>query len=449
MTFGAGVSWLARCFEETLEEVQTQGYLTPDSLQTTIKLFGVSPTRERITQDLMAYVVNLYNLACTPGTSSAVIEDWLKEENRPDVLKGRPDDEVMGSDPDHNQELLETELETEIERLRAEERRLSVEVDRPSLTAALQRVSILTDADARRVARSHSEARTTYHRSAKDLWPLLEREKQEGPPEPTGDDDGEHAGDEPAGEIADEPGCDAGGVVQPAAEWVEVVPVSGCRVEADGSQNEPEDSAVASTQLVEGPVGSVDGGPSAPGRQNRVLGGAPALENTPPEARVAGCPAEGQGIEPGGETQPVPERVPAVPAPASREEAYGSQNEPEKVAVSLRHKGLMSKVGSVDGQPSAPGRQNGVLGPVPALENRPVEEGIDPGSAAQPLPRWALAALLAARRPDSLLNEEARNASNGSAQVVDTQTSPVDAWPLGPGGPNGVPGGSPAVSGSG
>ena len=137
----------------------------------------------------MAYVINLYNLGCTPGVSSTVVAEWLKPENRPDVLQGLPVDEVFGSDADHNRELLVGQLEGEVERLRAEADRLAREVDGPSLVAVLERAAILTEKAARRVTRSHAEARTTYHRASSALWPMLEREKEEGSPESVGDDD--------------------------------------------------------------------------------------------------------------------------------------------------------------------------------------------------------------------------------------------------------------------
>ena len=98
------------------------------------------------------------------------------------------------------------------------------------LVAALNRASILTDEAARRVARSHGEARTTYHRASKDLWAMLDRE-QEGSPAPAGEDGQADAADAP----------DA--VAEPAQEPVAAVSVPAARVEVDRTQNEPEDSA--------------------------------------------------------------------------------------------------------------------------------------------------------------------------------------------------------------
>ena len=180
-TFCEGLRWIIKGFRDLIDVLQCNGSLETEDVEFAIRLFGVAPTRERMTQDVMAYVVNLYNLGCTPGVSPAVIADWLEEAHRPDVMRGIPDDEVIG-DADENRELLVETFEEEIKRLRAEERRIWVEVDQPSLAAALNRVSILTEDAAKRVARSHSEARTTFHRATKDLWPLLERDKENGPP---------------------------------------------------------------------------------------------------------------------------------------------------------------------------------------------------------------------------------------------------------------------------
>ena len=181
--FGEGARSMGLVFEDLIDIVRTEGHLPKDALELAILWHGVAPTRERITQDVMAYVINLYNLGCTPGVPLTVIEEWLRPENRPDVLQGVPDSEVVGYDADENRELLLDELEGARDRLYAEAERLTREVDLPRLVAALERASILTEKAAKRVARSHSEARSTYHRASNALWPLLDREKEEGLPE--------------------------------------------------------------------------------------------------------------------------------------------------------------------------------------------------------------------------------------------------------------------------
>ena len=184
LSFGAGVRWVIRGFTDLIDVVRSTGFLTPEDLQLGIKLYGVTPTRENMTQRLMPYVINIYNLGCTPGVSPAVIADWLKLENRPDELQDWSDDDLVDSDPETNREMLIGEFEREVERLQAIEKQVLREVDQPSLQNVLDRASILTEADARRVARSHSESRTTYHKASKDLWPLLEREPRRAPRNP-------------------------------------------------------------------------------------------------------------------------------------------------------------------------------------------------------------------------------------------------------------------------
>ena len=178
--FGAGMRLMLTCLEELIEDVQSQGYLAQDDLELALCLVGVAPTREKIRRDVLAYAINLFNLGCTPGASATVVAEWLEPENRPDGLQGVAVDEVFGADAGHNRELLVGELEGEVERLRAEADRLAREVDGPRLAAVLDRASIPIDEAARRLTRSHAEARTTYHRASSALWPMLEREKEEG-----------------------------------------------------------------------------------------------------------------------------------------------------------------------------------------------------------------------------------------------------------------------------
>ena len=279
-------------------------------------MYGVTPTRENMTQRLMPYVVNIYNLGCTPGVSPAVIADWLKLENRPDELQDWSDDDLVDSDPETNREMLIGEFEREVERLQAIEKQVMLEVDQPSLQNVLDRASILTEADARRVARSHSESRTTYHKAAKDLWPMLEREQEQGPAEPAGDDDSLD-GDDTVTDVAvaapvaasalsgqpvafadplseggsGDEGSESTDEAQPAPEWVATGSGSACGEDTAGSQIEPEDLSWISAQQVDSQEGSVDVEPSGSGLQNGVLGLETAHEST-----RAGIPASGVGV---------------------------------------------------------------------------------------------------------------------------------------------------------
>ena len=87
-SFGAGIRLMISCFEELIDDVQNQGYLTQDNLELALCLCGVAPTREQIGQDALAYAINLFNLGCTPGASATVVAEWLQPENRPDGALG-------------------------------------------------------------------------------------------------------------------------------------------------------------------------------------------------------------------------------------------------------------------------------------------------------------------------------------------------------------------------
>ena len=223
-SFGEGTRLMITCLEELIEGVRNQGYLPQVDLELALCSVGVVPTREQISRDVVAYAINLFNLGCTPGVSSTVVAEWLKPENRPDVLRGLPADEVFGADADHNRELLVGQLEAEVERLRAEADRLAREVDGPSLAAVLERAAIPTEKAARRLTRSHAEARTSYHRASSALWPMLEREREEGSPPSV--DDADEAGDAPragaaavaeAAAEADVPGAGTEPVLEPVS----------------------------------------------------------------------------------------------------------------------------------------------------------------------------------------------------------------------------------------
>ena len=295
-SFGEGTRLMIGCIQDLVHVGRTQGFLPADDLELALCMYGVTPTREWIRQDALAYLVNLYNLCCTPGVSSTVIEDWLKPANRPDVLQGLSDDQVIGLDADHNRELLVIELEGEVERLRVEADRLAREVDQPSLAAVLERALILSEEAARRVARSHGEARTTYHRASSALWPLLDREKKQGPPEPAGydqdDEVEERAVPEPAS-AAEAGDREEAASSQPAPGRVPAVPGSARKEEAGVSENEPEDSSDISAQVVDDRAGSVVCRRSLSGRQNGVLSPAPALENP-----LGGALPEPEGDDP-------------------------------------------------------------------------------------------------------------------------------------------------------
>ena len=188
-TFGLGVHWVGSCFQELIQEVQNQGYLSEDSLNWAVRLYGFTPTPEKICGDLNTYIISLYNLACTPGVGPDVIDQWLEPAHRPEVLRDKQRAEFMGDDAQDCRELLVAELEFELERLESEEVRLARDVDGPSLEAVLDQASILTEAAARRVARSQGESRASFHRALPQLYRTLDRDEEKGAPEPVSSDD--------------------------------------------------------------------------------------------------------------------------------------------------------------------------------------------------------------------------------------------------------------------
>jgi hypothetical protein len=367
LTFGHGIRWMIVCFEEMLGEVQSQGFLAPDSLALGIKLLGISPVSARIRQNLDAYTISLYNLGCTPWVSATVIQEWMEPANRPDVLRELPEDQVIGRDAAENRELLVTALEDHVDRLRAEDERISRDVDWPSLASVMKKASILTEDDARRVARSHAEARATFHRASKDLIPALERDKENDLSEPTSGED-EHGDNEAEAEAANEPSVvvEAGAALAASGDPAEGL---GPEREVYQSRNEPEKGVDASAQVVDPKESSVDSRPSEPDRQNGVLSGAPALPETPNQpAMVGGVPGPGAArtsthYSAVGRHHRASERAQSRCATAAKTApGNDSRNEPENISVTATQN-VVVKAHSVTVGLSEPSRQMGFRTP--------------------------------------------------------------------------------------
>ena len=325
--FGEGARSMGLIVEDLIDIVRTEGYLPRESLELGICLQGVAPTREGITQDVTAYGIHLFNLGCTPGVAPAVIEEWLRPENRPDVLQGVPGSEIVGGDADENRDLLLEELEAARDRLYAEAERLSRDVDLPRLVARLERASILTEEAAKRVARSHSEARSTYHRASNALWPLLDREQAEDLPL-VGEEDDTVEGQDAAGVgVASE-------VAQPASAGgfgrlryrslgrSPRVPKTNLRIRA-------EDSA----QIVTAEVVSIDREPSGQEPQDGVFRPAGGRVSAPCGTR-GGEWIDVAGDRPDEEVRPVPDWTKMVPVSACRRADSLLNEEAEKGASS-------------------------------------------------------------------------------------------------------------------
>ena len=255
LTFGFGVAWLGTCFQELIQEAQSRGHLSEESIQWAVRLYGVNPTPQKIRGDVLAYTITINNLGCNPGVGPKLIEHWLEPARRPVVLRDKPREELMGDDADKCREFLLAELEFELERLRSEEERLEREVDGPSLEEVLKLASILTEEAAKRVARSHGESRATFHRALATLYRTLDRDEAEGPPEQASNDELE-----PAAELVAE-AEEAGDVTEAATEAPgDVVPVPSALAEqgAEVLPNDPEKSSDAPAQPLEITTTSVD-----------------------------------------------------------------------------------------------------------------------------------------------------------------------------------------------
>ena len=177
--FGRGVGFLFDSFEGLIDEVRTWGHLPPNLAEIALQLCGCTPEPASIRDNPLAYTIQINNLGCTPGVSASDIDSWLEPANRPAALGHRPRHEVMGTGPGECRERLLRLLEVERDRLRDMEERVTREVDHPSLLEALDRASILTEETARRLARSQSEARTTFHRAWKDLVKVLAADRED------------------------------------------------------------------------------------------------------------------------------------------------------------------------------------------------------------------------------------------------------------------------------
>jgi hypothetical protein len=126
----------------------------------------------------LAYTIHINNLGATPGVSAADIDPWLEPLRRPAELRDRPRHELMGANPQECGIRLLGILEAECNRLVTLADRVREDVDIPSLCESLNRVCLLTDKEARRAARAHTEARINFRQAANDLTKALDRAKK-------------------------------------------------------------------------------------------------------------------------------------------------------------------------------------------------------------------------------------------------------------------------------
>ena len=197
LSFARGCLWVIDEFQSLIENIKRRGYLFQEEIEQTIRFYGISPVPELISHNIVAYQLYTHDLGCALGVSAETLAAWLAPANRPLEIQDLTDDELVAADAAQAAEALLDILESELVRLKAEERRIWTEEDGPSLERLLDGASILTEEAARRVGRSHSESRTTFHRAWTALSLTLKRDKEEGPaetygkPTPSGVDEGE------------------------------------------------------------------------------------------------------------------------------------------------------------------------------------------------------------------------------------------------------------------
>jgi hypothetical protein len=187
--FGQGVAFLIQWHDDSIVEVQSQGCLSPEWLDGVFEVSGCRPGPASVRENPLVYLIHLYNLGCTPGVSPLEIATWLAPSNRPEALRDMPLDHLRAADADHFRGLLVALLQNERDQLLELAKRVDLEVDQPSFRRALNRVSILSDAAARRLAPDRADARLTFPRAFKELIATLERDREKGPPDLPNDDD--------------------------------------------------------------------------------------------------------------------------------------------------------------------------------------------------------------------------------------------------------------------
>jgi hypothetical protein len=381
---GCGVRWLIICFNELIDEVETQGYLSAESIEFCVRLFGWTPTPANIRRDSRPYLIYVANLGCIPGTKPEVIDEWLAPDNRPEVFRDDPRDEMITDDPEECCGLLLENLEVERDRLKEEEARLKRDVDGPRLKEVLKRASILDEAAAKRVARSHGESRATFNRGLGLFFRSLDRDAEMGP--------AADRGEEPVGAVSDP-------AVGPAEREVE-------------SPNDPEDPAVAAAQVAEEVTIFVD----------------PPVSAREPEAGSSSVSPRAEPVPVADVSVGQPEAAAAGPVPAERPAEMESPNDPENGPNDSAQVVVCPETVH-DRECSHPNPTDAVLSPAPVLESTPSE--------APARPAWhALQPSAAGRAADSLLTEEDSLATERSGQAVDSGESLVSGQPPGPIGPS-------------
>jgi hypothetical protein len=177
-SFATGCGWAAACYSNLINAVKSQGVLTPQQFTCAFQLSGASEPDD-VSHCPKAYAVWIAHLGTQGAPQAALLAEALKHANRPVALRAVPAAELAPGTPEECAARLVTLLEREVAWLKTEEARLHTEVDEPEWREEMARAGILTEADAKRVTRSHGESRSTMLRCGKQLLQTLKKDAEE------------------------------------------------------------------------------------------------------------------------------------------------------------------------------------------------------------------------------------------------------------------------------
>jgi hypothetical protein len=178
-SFSLGCSDLAHAYNDAIACIEEQGYLPALELGNVIYFHRIWPVDEVIHTDITAFTFHTLNLACTPGVTPEQLDAWMAPASRPAALRTLSRAELIpGAVEECRQKLIELLAERR-EHFLSETERLCKEEDEPELERLLAEAETLDDAAAKRVARSHAESRTTFHRAFTELGKTLKRDAEE------------------------------------------------------------------------------------------------------------------------------------------------------------------------------------------------------------------------------------------------------------------------------
>jgi hypothetical protein len=178
-SFSLGCRQLVHSFDEAINNVARQGYLSPVALERVIAFHAIPPVDNVIHTNVTAYTFHILNLACTPGVSPDELDAWVKPASRPEPLRGLTREQIIPGDAARCRERLLEYLKLRKEEFACWEAQLQQDEDDPELRRLLDEAETLDEKASRKVNRCHAEARITFDRAFKTLCQTLERDAEE------------------------------------------------------------------------------------------------------------------------------------------------------------------------------------------------------------------------------------------------------------------------------